>query len=188
MIVIGIDPGTDGFHAVALLLRDDDSRYIETYRERSVPDKVQLIIRSAVLHRVFTQARAMIHDIECRWNDPDEDNRVYVFVEEPPLAGARNVRTFAALNQTVGAVVAALTTHTPKVYLVPVDTWKKAVCGAGGLSKTQVTAWLNRHHPDYAALCDGSQDLIDACCIALHGVGVIADAELVRTIGSAGDL
>jgi len=97
----------------------------------------------------------------------DED---YLFVEEPPLAGGRNIRTFAALNQTVGAILSATTAQS---YLVPVDSWKKATVGKGGVGKELVGQWLRLHHPGVWAECDGNQNLMDAACIAHYGFTVV---------------
>lgn len=89
-----------------------------------------------------------------------------LFVEEPPLAGSLNIRSALQLNQTVGAILCATA---GQGYLVPVSSWKKATVGSGAADKPVVAAWLEREHPDLYRRCDGDQNLMDACCIALYG-------------------
>lgn len=86
------------------------------------------------------------------------------FVEEPPLAGSRNLQTFLHLAQVSG-VVASCTPAT----LVPVSAWKKGTVGNGAAGKELVAHWLRARFPDYYRQCDGDQNLIDATCIALYG-------------------
>lgn len=88
-----------------------------------------------------------------------------VAIEEPPLAGSRNLRTFLALAQVSGITAAAAG---PEAILVPVSSWKKGTVGNGAASKDLVSAWLRRVHPDYHKACAGDQNLIDATCIALY--------------------
>lgn len=92
-----------------------------------------------------------------------------VFIEEPVLAGVRNIRTTIQIAETVGAV---LSVRFP-TYLVPVPSWKKDTIGKGNASKDQIRDWLTAEHPRYAALCGGSQDLVDAACICLYGQSVV---------------
>lgn len=91
----------------------------------------------------------------------------YVFVEEPPAAGAMNLRTYGKLSMAAGAVVAGSLAPT---VLVPVDTWKKKVVGKGGVSKALISRYLSQSHPIYAELCHSDQNLVDATCIALYGL------------------
>lgn len=92
-----------------------------------------------------------------------------VFVEEPPLAGSRNVRTFAALNQVYAIVLSS----TSEAYSVEVGTWKKQVVGKGNATKEEVSTWLEVDHSAYSALCGDDQNLRDAACIALYGRAVL---------------
>lgn len=89
-----------------------------------------------------------------------------VFLEEPPLAGPRNIRTFLGLAQTCGAILGA---SKADAYVVPVSSWKKAVIGNGSASKELVAAWLAEHRPQLHDYCNGNQNLMDAACIALYG-------------------
>ena len=88
-----------------------------------------------------------------------------VFVEEPVLAGARNIRSTILIAETVGMLL----TLPCRVYLVEISTWKKLTVGKGNASKEDVSSWLSSEHPDYAAICEGDQDLIDAGAINVYG-------------------
>lgn len=87
------------------------------------------------------------------------------FVEEPVVAGARNLRSSLQIAQVSGAILA-----TPiNSYLVPVSTWKKEVVGKGNASKDEVAEWLLLNRPELYELTGGKQDHIDATCIRLYG-------------------
>jgi len=92
-----------------------------------------------------------------------------VVVEEPPMAGARNVRTFLKLGQVCGVVIAAASAKGADVHLVPVDTWKKEIVGKGGAPKEIVASALSVLSSRYSAQCEGNQNSVDATCIALFG-------------------
>ena len=137
-------------------------------------------VRSVHLFCAGENPWAISIDVERMSNRADELdalwNKVYevfsshdvVFVEEPPLAGVRNIRTFAALSQ----VFAVVLTAAPKAYGVEVSTWKKQVVGKGNATKEEVQGWLTANNPAYAALC-GDQNLTDAACVALYGHAVL---------------
>lgn len=93
-----------------------------------------------------------------------ENDKVYV--EEPPLAGPRNIRIFGKLNQVVGTLVSNCY---GQAELVPVNTWKEKVIGKGGVNKEVVSDFLFAQYCDYAMKCDGNQNYIDAVCVALYG-------------------
>lgn len=94
-------------------------------------------------------------------HDPDP----VIYVEEPVLAGVRNIRTTILISETVGMV---LSRHA-RVHVVPVDSWKKGTVGKGGVSKADVANWLAKEHPRYAELCGQDQDLTDAAAIYVYG-------------------
>lgn len=87
-------------------------------------------------------------------------------VEEPIVAGARNLRTALQMAQTAGMV---LTVAPAQVKLVAVAQWKKATVGKGNSDKTAVAMWLAAHHPEAFMAAAGDQNLIDAMCICLYG-------------------
>lgn len=104
-----------------------------------------------------------------------------VVVEEPPLAGSRNIRTALHLNQTVGAILSA----TPaKIVLAPVSAWKKAICGNGNAGKDDVRAWLEANHPEYHDRCAGNQNLVDATVISFYGAQLGEAAAELRDAGT----
>jgi len=99
---------------------------------------------------------------------PEDD----VWVERPPLAGPKNLTTFADLNQVFGVLMAAVG---GREAIVPV--WKHDVCGNGRMTKAEVSHWLKDHHRPYSDECGGDQNLVDAVCIALYGRQVAARAQ-----------
>jgi Holliday junction resolvasome RuvABC endonuclease subunit len=99
-------------------------------------------------------------------NDPDD----ICFIEEPPLAGSRNVRTALQLAQTCGALLGVIPV---KCYLTSVGEWKKTVVGKGNATKEEVGEFLNAHFPELYELCSKDQNLIDATCIALYGDSIV---------------
>jgi hypothetical protein len=96
----------------------------------------------------------------------------FIFVEEPPKV--RNMRVFGQLSMSAGAILSATETG----YLVPVDSWKAAVIGRGGVGKPDVAEWLRVHHPKFSEECEGDQNLVDAACIALYGQQLLSRGEL----------
>lgn len=89
-----------------------------------------------------------------------------IYVEEPVLAGARNIRSTLLVAETVGMILSV-----SRAKLVEVSTWKKSTVGKGNASKDDVRQWLEMAYPQYAEACDGDQDLIDAAGIFVHGRG-----------------
>lgn len=89
-----------------------------------------------------------------------------VFIEEPPIAGSRNIRTGLQLAQTCGALLASI--ESP-CYLVAVGQWKKDVVGKGNVTKDEVSDYLAGFYSRYFAQCKGDQNFIDATCIAMYG-------------------
>jgi Holliday junction resolvasome RuvABC endonuclease subunit len=103
----------------------------------------------------------------CDWLDLliKDDPDPVIYVEEPVLAGVRNIRTTILIAETVGMI---LSRHA-RVHVVPVDSWKQGTVGKGGVSKDDVAQWLSEEHPEYAALCGSNQDLTDAAAIYVYG-------------------
>lgn len=87
------------------------------------------------------------------------------FIEEPVVAGARNLRSSLQIAQVAGAIMAAPIDS----YLVPVSSWKKEVVGKGNANKEQVSEWLKDNHPYLYSITGGKQDFVDATCIRLYG-------------------
>jgi Holliday junction resolvasome RuvABC endonuclease subunit len=157
----GVDLGMRSWHAVRID-QVSHSTYSCVIKARKTEE------RAKVLAALSTELSIVV------------DGGDRVFIEEPPLAGARNIRTFLGLAQTSGALMARLM---GPVELVPVGTWKKEVCGNGSLDKAGVAEWLGKAHPSYLEHCGSDQNLIDATCIALFGVlrGVAAEGGIRST-------
>ncbi len=93
------------------------------------------------------------------------------FIEEPLMAGPRNIRTALQMAQVAGALMTAMPS-----YLVPVTTWKKEIVGKGNAKKEEVAEWL-KERPEYVHT-GGSQDLVDATCIRLYGESQMAKVRI----------
>lgn len=109
----------------------------------------------------------------------------HTFVVEAPIMGvSRNVQTAVAMAQVVGACISATGNlqKPPHILVVPPSTWKKEVCGHGGLDKSGVGRWLERERPEWFRSCGGDGDLVDAACLADYGVRV--RSRLTRLAGS----
>lgn len=87
------------------------------------------------------------------------------YIEEPVVAGARNLRTSLQIAQIAGVVMSLV----GDFVMVPVSTWKKTVVGKGNASKSDVAEWLRSNRPDLYERTAGMQDKIDANCIRLYG-------------------
>lgn len=87
------------------------------------------------------------------------------YVEEPVVAGVRNLRTSLQMSQLMGALMVVLAEVVP----VPVSSWKRGTVGKGNATKDEVAKWLEENHPRSHKAANGSQDLVDAACIRLYG-------------------
>jgi Holliday junction resolvasome RuvABC endonuclease subunit len=154
-MIAGVDIGIRGFHVVGL---DDNGscKYFQSF------DRSKGKSRYQELRDIAMQMQEFVLDKDV------------LFIEEPPLAGMRNIRTAFQLNQVAGVILSATSAQG---YLVPVGSWKKAVCGAGGFGKADVADWLSRNRHDLFELARGNQNLLDAACLALYGL---------QTLGKAG--
>lgn len=183
MIVIGVDPAKYGFDAAVIeVTADGEEMLTQTVTFRAAEKVFQL--PSTALARTSAAVTELLFALHS--SSPEE--KIVVFCEEPVSAGARNLRTYGQMAMTVGAILSSTTLYTPNCYLVPVSRWKMVVVGKGNANKDQVTLWLNRVHPNYAARCGASQDLVDACCIARYGLTVLTDSGLVSHADDPGEV
>lgn len=154
MIVGGIDLGLRKVHVFAINDTGKPSLFhVELKRD---------LRRDIELKQIFREVRNFF-----------ADDTAPFFMEEPVVAGSRNLRVSLGIAQTAGAVVAGL--RAP-VYLVPVSSWKKATVGIGHANKDQVSSWLSEHFKHYSDACartNSQQDYVDAACIALYGSQVL---------------
>lgn len=135
--VVGIDLGVRSIHV--------------STQECAVSITVDKSERSGELRKLFTKYMEMFDTYD-----------TVAFIEEPLVAGPRNIRTALQMAQLAGALMSVMPS-----YLVPVATWKKEVVGKGNATKDDVADYL-RPLPEFA-YTDGSQDLIDATCIRMYG-------------------
>ena len=89
---------------------------------------------------------------------------VYAYVEEPLVAGVRNLRTSLRIAQIAGAVLSVV-----KGEFVPVSAWKKATVGKGNAKKEEVFQWATARKIYTKPFA--SQDHADATCLRLYGLG-----------------
>lgn len=90
-----------------------------------------------------------------------------LYVEEPVVAGVRNLRTSLKIAQNAGSVFAG--SSIPATF-VPVSSWKKQIIGKGNAKKEEIAQFLKENHYEMWANCNEDQNLIDATCVALYGV------------------
>ena len=151
-MIWGIDIGVRSAFLAGL-----DAGQVTFLEEIAVPTKA---VRSLELGILTTRISEFVR--------PDDE----VFVETPPLAGPRNLSTFAALNQTLGAILAKVGGRPVNVML-----WKHDVVGKGDASKDEISTWLREEHPAFHLLAGGNQNLVDAICIALYGEQLVSRAD-----------
>ena len=99
---------------------------------------------------------------------PEENGDIF-FIEEPVLAGTRNIRIMMQIAQVSGVVASSIISP---AYFVPVSSWKKATVGKGNAKKEDIRHWLFTKFPLYSAACertDSPQDYADAACVAIYG-------------------
>lgn len=108
----------------------------------------------------------------------DQVGATHVFIEEPVLAGARNIRSTLLIAQIAGAMLIAAGSERV-VRFVPVSTWKAAL-GHGHADKDAVRRFIDSLHPQVAQECGHDQDLYDAAGVALYGRGLLQRVDQLR--------
>lgn len=135
-----------------------------------IPDKVK--DRQQIASGLFHEA----------WDRFHMGPATVVYIEEPVVAGARNIRSSLLIAQICGVMMGVCASVGIKeVYLVPVSSWKKEVVGNGAADKQRVHAWIDQNHPEIAALCGGDQDLYDAACVAIYGQRSLSRVDGIRS-------
>lgn len=104
-----------------------------------------------------------------------------IFIEEPVVAGAMNMRSSLLIAQVCGVMLVAAGMGRV-VKLIPVSTWKKETVGSGSANKVAVRLWLDNKHPEVASECRHDQDLYDAACVAFYGQGLLQRSDDLRSV------
>lgn len=110
---------------------------------------------------------------EIVWNEVLTTHADVVAVEAPIQGMSRNVRVGISLAMVAGAIVVAARQAGAHVDVVPPASWKKTVIGIGNANKESVSNYLEEHHPQLHSQC-GSQDMVDAVCIAMYAEATLA--------------
>lgn len=159
MAAIGVDLGVRSF--AAAILAPDGHLQLFTY---------QALLTSKVADQVPTARADELSGLALALSSLVQPHDI-MHIEEPPLAGLRNVRIFLKLAQASAACAVGAAHKGALVSFVPVDTWKKETVGRGGASKDFVASWLEHTYPVYFEQCKHDQNLIDATCIAIRAAG-----------------
>lgn len=149
--------------SVALIL-------VETETGQSQALKVSVSDKIMNRHEIIRQLSASVGS----WLAEKRPDVLYI--EEPLVAGARNLQSSLKIAQVAGALL-CLSAGMERVYLVPVSTWKKDTVGHGNATKPEVRAWVDQHYPSIASVCGLDQDLYDAAAVALYGQGCLARSD-----------
>lgn len=110
---------------------------------------------------------------EIVWNEVTTTHADVVAVEAPIQGMSRNVRVGISLAMVAGAIVVAARQAGAHVDVVPPALWKKTVIGIGNANKEVVSNFLEEHHSQLHRQC-GSQDMVDAVCIAMYAEKTLA--------------
>lgn len=148
----GVDYGVRSFH---LAFVDGDDHWVSTY---TCP---KALTRGQELQYMRLAIKGLIEE-------HGDEPLAPCYIEEPVVAGVRNLRTAIMLAQTAGA----LATGVMNPRFVPVSTWKKGTVGRGNADKIGVSEWLSDLHPCYFDNCGADQNRVDATCIAIYGANL----------------
>ena len=116
-------------------------------------------------YRAIIGCLGQIADPSLRWN-------LVVCIEGVAIYGGGRGKAAVAQAYTVGAFQAALYEHGAAVTFVPPSRWKKQILGRGNLDKRGVAKSVQHRWPDHYRLLEGSQDLIDAYCLARYAANL----------------
>jgi hypothetical protein len=162
-IHIGIDASSKLLPIVAFVEGEDAPR-VKLYRlaEKSGPQACAAGIKAV---QMFIASLP--------WEDISKRINLNVYIERPVAYGGGRGQAVFLQSFTSGAIQGAFAAHGARVNLVPPSSWKKAVVGHGGADKGRVASTVRRRWPYDYSLLGGSQDLIDAYCIARYARGVV---------------
>ncbi len=103
----------------------------------------------------------------------------YVF-QEAPVMGRGGAHATVVQAQVGGAIMAAASVSKVPLRLVNNQSWKKRICGNGGINKEEVAARMRDIWPELLEHAGKDQDMIDAGAINLFGWHVLALQDRLR--------
>lgn len=161
MVVVGIDSAQDRVDAVAM----EEGCFVPGLAAFTIDlAKVnKMYPRGLVLTRMQMAVAFWLSGVsEVTEQEPQ------VFIEES-IVMRHNLRVAVLLAETVGMLLAL--PYTTEV--VPIDSWKMAVIGKGGVDKETVKQGIIRRLPQTEQMFGKRQDLFDATGVAIYGAGVL---------------
>jgi len=99
----------------------------------------------------------------------ERDGRLPIIYMEAPIMGIGGPGATIPQCYIQGAVMAAASEFDVKVIQVNNQTWKKRICGNGGINKADIPAAMKEVWPELIQIAHDQQDLIDAGAIYLFG-------------------
>lgn len=163
MVIIGVDPSMRSYAMVSVGDRINKHKI-------KVPDTVK------DPHKIITDLVAGLSAYVSAMSP------FAIYIEEPVVAGARNLQSSLKIARSVGAFMGACSAAgMERVYLVPVSSWKAEVVGNGHATKDDVRAWLDQNEPTISTVCGNDQDLRDAACVALYGERLQRRVDALRS-------
>jgi len=101
----------------------------------------------------------------------------YVFLEQPVVAGARNIMSTLKQSYVNGVIQEVIVSYGRPCIHVPISTWKKVAAGSGSASKEDVAAAIGGRYPNLIEAFGGDQDLYDATGLCIYGRYVVEGLE-----------
>lgn len=137
------------------------------------PNEVEPFVRLVKLSdtagpRACRNGYVAVRNIIGELADPSLKWRIKACIEGVAIYEGGRGKAAVSQAYTVGAWQAALYEFGASIEFVPPGRWKKRVLGNGGLDKRGVAAGVRHRWPDHYRLVEGSQDLIDAYCLARY--------------------
>lgn len=158
-IFIGIDPQSNYLNAVALW-KGIDSAIARRYHLADASGATACRNAQRATHKLLDELYSMHPNPgKTHWR---------VAIEKAIAYGAGRGNSTIAQCYTTGAILAALADRKARVSFVAPSQWKKVVIGNGSANKRRVATTVRHRWPNVYESLGGSQDLIDAYCIARY--------------------
>lgn len=161
-MVLGVDTASDRWHAI---LRNPNG-FVGAYQEkrRSKGTKTNPAeppdVRRMHLHNSFK------YNLAVEW---PTTATFHIFCEEP--IALKNGKTTRLLGLAAGAIWAAHLDFDVFWHWVDIASWKKEICGNGGISPAGYVAWSLEHGGGQE---DWDEDHHAANCLSLYGIEWLA--------------